>query len=289
MAAMRKWRDVPRSERARIARAVMRGRATADPRDSANAAALAERLLTRRPLISRRLQVWVAVVRLAPLVVAFAYLRLDARYLLPAVVYAAFAAYATWADLRRRARTQAALVANRAQAQMVGSVADIEFPRPDPNRPSPWMIRPRFALVVGTIFVLVPAAFALAAYTTRPNDGRSHAVRAVDAACQREHDTLQALRGRGLSNTQLLVRNAAIEERLMREIEGAIPTVERPPSLNLMLGWQNERIIALEDQASALRTNARERLFAANRTVYDATQHFLAQATVFGAKTCRAS
>ena len=267
----------------------MRGRATVDPRDSANAAAYAEWLLTRQTLMSRRLEVWSAVIRLAPLVVAFAYLRLDARYLLPAAVYAAIAAYATWSGLRRRARTQAALAANRAQAQMVGGVADIEFPRPDPNRPSPWMIRPRFALIVGTIFVLVPAAFALAAYTTRPHGGRSHAVRAVDAACQREHDALQALRGSGLSNAQLLAREAAIEERLMRQIEAAVPKVERPPSMNLMLGWQNERIIALEDQAGALRANDRNRLFAANRNVNDATQRFLAQATVFGAQACRAS
>ena len=267
----------------------MRGRATADPRDSANAAAYAEWQLQRQALMSRGVELGWAVVRLALLVGVLVYLRFDARYLAWEALWAAIAIYATWSGFRRPARTRAALAANQAQAAMIGGVADIELPRPETNRLSPWTIRPRFALIVGAIVFLVPAALGVAAYTSRPHDHRSHAVRAVDAACQREHDALQALRGSRLSNADSLGHEAAIELRLMRQIEAGVPTVERPPSLDLMLGWQNERIIALEDQAEAARTNDREGLFTASRNVYDATERFLGQASVFGAEACRGS
>lgn len=248
---------MPRAERVRIVGAVLRGRATADPGDSANAAAYAEWLLSRHALVSRRAHLGSGAVRLALLLGVFVYLGIDANSLQWAAVWAGIEVFATWSVLRRQARTKAALAANRTRAEIVAGVADIEFPQPDPKRLSPWTIRPRFALIVGAIVFLMPAALGVAAYTSRPHDHRSHAVRAVDAACQREHDALQALRGSGLSNADWLTREAAIELRLMREIEAGVAKVDRPPSLNLMLGWQNQRIIALEDQAGAARANDR--------------------------------
>jgi hypothetical protein len=285
MAAKRRWREVPRAERARIAEAVFRGRASSDPRDSANAAGYAEWLLERTTLPrwvelgGLVFQVGMAVV----LAVLFWPTAWDPFF---AGAYLALALYSHWSRRRRRLRQLAARDANRALAQTFGSVADIEFPQRDPDKLSPWRIRPKFALGVTAVLVLLPATVFVVSVAAAHFEGRPH-VGAVNAACTREHEALRALKAVPMDDAARDERLAAIEGQLIDDIEASVPVAERSRALGSMLAYQNERMNALEAMADALRANDRATVFAAQRNLQFAEDRFFGAARVFGASACR--
>jgi hypothetical protein len=286
MAAKRSWRTVPAAERYRLSRAVMGGRAVADPREAANAAAYAVWLLERRtpaPWFERLSD----VARIVILGVLAVFAWHDLRFLFAAVVYVAVVLRAMALRRSRVERLTAARDANLRVAAGLGVVDNIDFPAPDTTRPSAWTVRPGFLLVVGAILVLGQLALVLLAHESGTHDKRSGVVRAIDAACQHEHTALQALRGAGLHDQAYRARTIAIEDRLMRDIEAAIPGPERRVGVNRLLGRQSDRIGAMEQLADAARVNDRSRMFATNRAAYDAEQSFLAQAWALGATGCK--
>jgi hypothetical protein len=280
----RVWRDVPRAERSRLIALVYRGRTPTDPRDAANAAAYAQWLLDRTPPRPLR----ITELLFAPVAVAVSVYLASAHPggIILVALLAGFHGLSLYQRSRSSKRLVAAQQANAALAAALGAVPDIEFPAVDPERPSPWTIRPGFRLGLAAI-VLAGSLLSLVAYTERPHDRRSQSVRAIDAACRREHQALQELRGDGLGEQAHLAQTLEIEERLMHDIEAAEPAAQRRMAVNRILGRQNDRIVALEDWSDATRVNDRSRMFAASRNLYDAQQRFLGQTWALGATGCR--
>jgi hypothetical protein len=286
----RVWRDVPRDERARLI-AVVHGRRTAtDPRDAANAAAYAQWMLDRNPPKPLR----VMELLFAPVAIALSAYFASAHPggIIVVAVFAGLHGLSLYQRSRRSKRLAASQETNAALCTGLGGVADIEFPAPDPNRPSPWTIRPGFRLALGVIglaMMLLGLVLGLAVYKEAPRDKRSRAVRAIDAACRREHSSIQALRGLRLSGQAYTAHALAIETRLMHEIEAATPAAQRGQLINRMLGRQSDRIAGLDDWALAAHSNDRNGMFAANRNIYDAQMQFVGQAWALGARDCRAT
>jgi hypothetical protein len=165
----RAWRDVPREERGRIIALVYRGGTPADPRDAANAAAYAQWMLDRDP----PRPFWIIELLYAPLAVAISvYLYLASVHaggILAIALLASLHGFSLYQRSRRSKRLAAARESNAALATDLGGVEDVEFPARDPNEPSPWKIRRGFALVVGTVFVLLPALIIVGSWAFGPS------------------------------------------------------------------------------------------------------------------------
>lgn len=78
----------------------------------------------------------------------------------------------------------------------------------------------------------------------------------------------------------------AIELRLVKDLEASVRAARRSQTIDLMLGFENMRIAALQSVAEGFRSNDRHRAFTAAADATNAAERFAGQASLLGATTC---